>query len=69
MVKYRIKFSHRFINGANTNNTENILNNTESATQKKLKQIMYYNWCFWHFAAANLSIISSKLIDFVNLFQ
>ena len=37
MVKYRIKFSHCFINGANINNTENIINNTESATQKKTK--------------------------------
>ena len=37
MVKCRIKFSHCFIDGANINNTENIINNTESATQKKTK--------------------------------
>ena len=30
---------------------------------------MYYNWCFRHFTAANLSIISSKLIDCVKLFS
>ena len=64
-----MKFSHCFINVANINNTENIINNTGNATQKKLRQIMYYNWCFRHFAAANLSMISSKLIDFVKLFS
>ena len=32
-----MKFSHCFINGANINNTENIINDTESATQKKAK--------------------------------
>ena len=38
----RIKLSHCFIKGANINNTEKTLNNTESATQKKLRQIMHF---------------------------
>ena len=37
--------------------------------KKKLRQIMYYNWCFRHFAAENLLIISLKLIDFVYFFS
>ena len=41
MFKYRINFSHCFINGAKINNTENTKNNTEGATQKKLRQLVF----------------------------
>ena len=51
------------------NNTENVTKRLRECNTKKAKATnVIYNGCFRHFAAANLSIILSVLIDFVKLF-